>query len=79
MTPFEKYNKRYPQNYKAFVKFAKKAQKKGFGTYSPSAILEEMRHHHFRIINAHRADYARKMIVEYPEFEGFFRIKYKKK
>lgn len=82
MIDFKNYDQENPQIYEGFVKFAKEAKMRGFKNYSAYSIFELMRWHtgiegkgEFKLSNNYRPDYARKMMAEYPEFEGFFRIK----
>lgn len=82
MIDFNRYHEENPHIWDGFVKYAKEAKSKGFRNYSANGIFEIMRWHtgiegngEFKISNNYRPDYARKMMTEYPEFEGFFRIK----
>ena len=82
MIDFKTYDRENPQIYEGFVKFAKEAKLRGFKNYSAYSIFELMRWHtgtsgkgEFKLCNNYRPDYARKLMAEYPEFEGFFRIK----
>lgn len=58
------------------------AIKKGFKHYSAKGIFEIMRWHRgvsgndrFKVNNNYTADYARKFMNQYPEFDGFFRCR----
>lgn len=82
MIDFNRYDEENPHIWKAFVKYSKEAKAKGFKNYSANGIFEIMRWHTsiegsgaYKISNNYRPDYARKMMREYPEFQGFFRIK----
>jgi len=82
MIEFDRYDSENPQVWEAFKKFAFEAKAKGFKNYSANGIFELMRWHtdinslpDFKINNNYRPDYARKMMREFPEFEGFFRTK----
>ena len=82
MIDFKKYDKENPHIWEGFFKYAKQAKAKGFKNYSANGIFEIMRWHtgihgngEYKISNNYRPDYARKMMKEYPEFEGFFRVK----
>jgi hypothetical protein len=84
MINFEKYDKDNPQIWKAFQKFAWEAKSKGFKNYSAKGIFEIIRWHTgvasngndvFKLNNNYHADYARKMMAEFPVFDGFFRLR----
>ena len=80
---FETYHKDNPHVYDLFVKFAKEAKGSGMTKFSANGIFERIRWftniettgERFKISNNYRPYYARKMMKEYPEFEGFFSIK----
>jgi hypothetical protein len=82
MINFEKYDEENPQIWEAFKKFSLQARAKRFKNYSAKGIFEIIRWHtdtegndHFKLNNNYHADYARKMMKEHPEFEGFFRVR----
>ena len=82
MINFSKYDKQNPQIWEAFKKYAFEAKRKGFKNYSANGIFEIIRWHtdvsaidNYKVGNNYRPDYARKMMDEYPEFQGFFRIR----
>ena len=82
MIAFNHYDKENPQIWEAFKKFSFEAKAKGFKNYSANGIFETIRwqtktsgNDGFKISNNYRPDYARKMMREFPEFEGFFRVK----
>jgi hypothetical protein len=82
MKPFTVYHNENPQIYKAFVEVAHQAKKKGFKNYSSKGIFELIRWHsavsakeHLKVNNNYHAYYARKMMQEFPEFDGFFRLR----
>ena len=82
MIDFKSYDEKNPEIWAAFIKFAKQAKARGFKNYSANGIFEIIRWHTavdggetFKISNNYRPDYARKMMKEFPEFEGFFRVK----
>lgn len=79
---FEKYDKENPQVWNEFVKWSKLTKERGFKNYSANGIFEIIRWHTgvegegvYKVNNNYRPDYARKMMKEYPEFEGFFRVR----
>lgn len=76
---FQKYHKENPQIYREFVRIAHQAKAKGFAHYSAKGVFEIIRwqtktqgNDGFKVNNSYTADYARLMMSEYPEFEGFF-------
>lgn len=82
MINFQQYDSDNPQIWREFVKFSKEAKRKGFDHYSAKGIFEIIRWHtttsgndQFKLNNNYHADYARKMMREYPEFDGFFRTR----
>ena len=80
---FEKYDTENPQIWEAFKKYAFQAKAKGFKNYGAKGIFEIIRWHtgvtaetgDYKIGNNYTPDYARKMMKEFPEFEGFFRTR----
>ena len=80
---FEVYDKENPVVYELFVKFAKEAKSSGRKTFSANAIFERIRWFvdvetsgdSFKVNNNYRPYYARKMMQEFLEFEGFFRTR----
>lgn len=80
---FEKYHKANPHVFEFFKHFSTQAKKSGMQQFSANAIFERMRWHlnietigePFKLSNNYRAYYARKLMKECPEFEGFFKIK----
>lgn len=82
MKLFKDYDKENPQIYKAFVDIAKQAKHRGFKNYSAKGVFELIRWHssisasqNFKLNNIYSPYYARKMMLEYPEFQGFFRLR----
>jgi len=83
MIDFTSYHKENPNVWKAFVECAKATRARGFQRYSANGIFEIIRWHTgvntegqgFKVNNNFRADYARKMMDEFPEFKGFFTIR----
>jgi hypothetical protein len=70
-----------------FVKYARQAKAKGYERFSAKAIFERLRWYYsfettsddeFKLNNSYTALYARKAIADYPEFEGFFELRYRK-
>lgn len=82
MINFERYDVANPIIWEMFVQYSKLAKEKGFKNYSANGIFEIIRWNTsahgddmFKINNIYRADFARKMMMEYPEFNGFFRVR----
>ncbi len=82
MLDFNKYDNENPQIWDAFVVTAFKAKSKGFKYFSAYMICNIIRwetsvggNDGFKISNNYQPDYARKMMRNYPEFDGFFRIR----
>ena len=82
MINFKKYDQENPKIWDAFIKYAKQSKARGFKNYSAKGIFEIIRWHtkieandEFKLNNNYHADYARKMMQLFPEFEGFFRIR----
>ena len=79
---FKKYDQENPKIWESFKKFSFEAKEKGFKNYSANGIFEVIRWHteldsigFYKVDNNYRADYARKMMNEFREFEGFFRVR----
>lgn len=80
---FEVYHTENPKVYALFVHFAKEARSSNKKVYSSKSIFERIRWHIdietvgdcFKLNNNYTAYYARKMMDEYPEFTGFFRVR----
>lgn len=83
MKSFEQYDQENPQIWQKFVYFSRIAKfVKGFDYYSAKSIFELIRWHTrvkgndmFKLNNNYHADYARKMMKEFPTFKGFFRTR----
>jgi len=83
MIDFKKYDEENPQIWDEFKKYSFIAKnKRQFKNYSSKGIFEIIRWHtatggndKFKLNNNYHADYARKMMSNYPEFEGFFRVR----
>jgi hypothetical protein len=80
---FEDYHLSNPSVYKLFTQFAKEVKESGFSNYSANSIFERIRWHldvntvgdRFKINNNYRPYYARKLMDDDKEFEGFFRVR----
>lgn len=82
MIDFKNYDKENPKIWDEFKKYAFQAKKREFKNYSAKGIFEIIRWHtdtkandFFKLNNNYHADYARKMMSEFPEFSGFFRVR----
>ncbi len=83
MIDFKKYDTENPQIWEEFKKYSFIAKnKRQFKNYSSKGIFEIIRWHTstagndaFKLNNNYHADYARKMMTNYPEFNGFFRVR----
>ena len=82
MIDFASYDKENQAIWGLFVKYAIEAKEKGFKNYSAKGIFEIIRWHTgvsgndgFKLNNNYHADYARKMMRMYPNFQGFFRTR----
>lgn len=80
---FLKYHKDNPELYELFKKFAFEAKDKGRERFSIWMIANRIRWYtqiettgkEFKVSNDYLACYARQLIYDFPEFEGFFRTK----
>lgn len=82
MKNFKDYHKENPQIWEAFKKYSFEAKKRGFKNYSAYSIFELVRWYtetrakgKYKLNNNFRPDYARKMMAEFTDFEGFFRVR----
>jgi len=80
---FAQYHAHNPQIYQLFKQFAFKVKNAGFKKYSARTIFHRIRWHievdtkgdPFKINNNFSSRYARMLIDEFPEFEGFFELR----
>ena len=83
MIDFKKYDEENPEIWNQFKKYSFLAKnKRQFKNYTANGIFEIIRWHTategndmYKINNNYRPDYARKMMEQFPEFKGFFRIR----
>jgi hypothetical protein len=83
MIDFKKYDEENPKIWEAFKKYSFLAKnERHFKNYSANGIFEIIRWHtelnsrnNYKVNNNFRPDYARKMMEEFPEFKGFFRVR----
>lgn len=73
-----------PEIYRLYIKFAHQLKNAGRENYGSKAIVERIRWHvnvdtvsldEFKINNNHTAYYARTVMFDYPELDGYFRIR----
>jgi hypothetical protein len=80
---FEVFHSKNPEVWELFKKFTFNVIETGRKHYSVNAIFERIRWHtdietegdRFKLSNNHRAYYARHFHEQYPEHDGFFKIK----
>lgn len=80
---FAEYHAANPHVYELVIKFALEAHDAGRDHYGIAAIFERVRWHlnietrgdEFKMNNNYRAYYARKLMNEYPIFNGMFRTR----
>lgn len=81
---FETYHSENPIVYRLVKKFAHEAWKAGFRQYGMKAIFERIRWHinietkdidGFKLNNNYHSFYARKLIKDYPKYQGFFQLR----
>ena len=82
MINFNQYDQDNPKIWEAFKKYSIEAKNRGFKNYSANGIFEIIRWHTaiesrdtYKINDRYRPDYARKMMSEFPDFAGFFRVR----
>lgn len=86
MKTFQDYHKEHPEIWNQFKGTTLTAIKKGFKNYSSKSIFEIIRWHRrgdiksdgFKVNNNYTADYAKKFMNEYPQYDGFFRTRKRK-
>lgn len=82
---FLNYDKLHPEVWKLFKKFTFDVIERGFKNYSAVFIIQQIRWHTdkpnvdgsstFKINNNYIPFYARRFMLKYPTFKGFFRIR----
>jgi hypothetical protein len=81
---FIRFHRDNPEIYDLYVKYAFQLRDAGRENYGSKAIIERIRWHvnvetqskdEFKINNNHTAYYARMVMMDYPELEGYFRIR----
>jgi hypothetical protein len=80
---FHAYDERNPDIYAMFKRFAYEALMSGHHHFGAKAVMERVRWETavrakggtFKINNDYTSRYARKLIAEKPEFDGFFRLR----
>ncbi len=78
---FEQFHAAHPEVFEEFRAIAQQLYDKGWRRYGAGSICEVLRFHAavdgrdiepYRINNNYRSRLARKLMTEYPHFEGFF-------
>lgn len=80
---FERFHEENPFVYSSLLDLARHIKNKGYKHYSMDGLMHVARFEirmqtsdpNFKINNNYSSRYARKMIAEYPEFDGFFSIR----
>lgn len=81
---FREFHAANPHVYELFVQFAKQVRATGRSKYSADAVMHRIRWHlnvetrsfdGFKINNNFASRYARLLIAEQPDFEGFFELR----
>jgi hypothetical protein len=83
---FLNYHSENPHVWDWFVQFTMQAIKAGRGHFSAKAVFERLRWHarfetkgdEFKINNNYTADYARKFMNEYPQYNDLFETRIRK-
>lgn len=82
-TAFEQFDADNPKVWELFVRFTFDVIKAGHERFSADSILHRIRwetaikttDEHFKINNNFSADYARKFMLQFPEYDGFFELR----
>lgn len=81
---FERFHAGHPDVYSLFKRFAFELLRTGHRRYGAKSIMERIRWHvatssgaseDFKLNNIYTSRYARMLIEEHPEFEGFFELR----
>lgn len=80
---FEAFHRSHPDVYSLFKKLAFELLQSGRAHYGAKSLMEVIRFHRttsggdgeFKINNVFTSRYARMLIEEHPEFEGFFELR----
>jgi hypothetical protein len=80
---FDRFHEQNPHVLQEFVKLARRMKHMGFRHYGMHALMQITRWHiqiktndpHFKINNNYSSRYARLIVEQYPEFEGFFQMR----
>jgi hypothetical protein len=83
-TRFEAFHANHPEVYRAIVKLAFDLKTRGFRRYGLKSLFERVRWHfqidldlgeEWKLNNNYTSRYARKLMAEFPELEGFFEVR----
>jgi len=81
---FERFHKEHPEVYDYLVYLCRELQSRGFRHYGIGALWERMRWHFaidqnrgedFKLNNNYRSLYARLIVSEHPDLDGFFEFR----
>lgn len=80
---FMRFHKDHPEVYDSFVQLANEAKEKGFKSIGAHLLIQRIRweshiarkQNTYKICNNHFPYYARLLILDHPEFEGFFELR----
>lgn len=80
---FEEFAEANPQVLVALLDLTRELKRRGHERYSMKGLFEVLRHRHalkttaddFKLNNNYTAHYARLIMDQYPEFEGFFALR----
>jgi hypothetical protein len=84
LAKFKQFHEDNPQIYEAFKRFSYEIKNRGFTHYSHWAVANRVRwefdtriegNHTFKLSNDFITVYARLLVWNHPEFEGFFTLK----
>lgn len=83
-TRFEAFHQKHPEVYKTLVRLAFELKARGFRRYGLKSLFERVRWHFqvdldlgedWKINNNYSSRYARKLMAEFPELDGFFELR----
>ncbi len=82
-TRFEKFDREHPEVYEEIIRLTKLIRSRGFKHFAIGAMWERMRWYFvferdqddFKLNDHYRSRYVRKLIKDYPEFDGMFELR----
>lgn len=80
---FEAFDRDHPEVYEKIVSLIRQLQRRGFQRYGIKSLFEQVRWHfrvergdeEFKLNNNYHSRYARKIIREHPDLDGFFELR----